>query len=121
MSATALYKDIKARTSQSKHLHSKAESLESEGKLDESRTTMGEAMAKDEEIREWMRGILSSRVIEVCQLVRNKNWPNGISRLPDAVTEASYPEVISALSLFSDLELEKYLSPDCMTRFRGIR
>ena len=65
MSTTALYREIRARMSTSRHLHSEAELLKADGKFEEFRGKMDQAMARDDEIRDWMKGILSSRVAEI--------------------------------------------------------
>ena len=76
---------------------------------------------KRDEIRKWMLSILSSRAEEICRLIRIKEWPSGVTNMPGKKAEPSCLEVIAALGLIPDRELEKFLPPDCMDMYRSVR
>jgi hypothetical protein len=121
MSASELYEEIKAKMGYLKKLDNLAQMLKGEGKYDEYKGVMDKRIAQNETITEWVRGIVKSRTEEICQMIRRKAWPAGAPFLPGAVTEASYPEVILALSLLHDNELKEFLSPECYARYKGMR
>ncbi len=73
------------------------------------------------ELSTWMREIIKTRVTELCQLIRSKDWPKGVPRIIGARTEPSYPEVLTALSFIPDNELETILPSECMSALRRVR
>lgn len=120
MSASKLYKEIKAKTGDLKKLDNQAQMLKRERRYDEYRDVIDKRMAQNEAITIWVRGIVKSRTSEICQLIRRKVWPAGVPFLSGAVTEASYPEVILALSLLHDNELKEFLPPECYARYKDM-
>ena len=121
MSASKLYKEIKAKMGDLKKLDNQAQMLKREGKYDEFRKVTDQLIAQNEAVSNWMRGIVQSRTDEICQLIRRKSWPAGLPFLSGAVTEASYSEAIQALGLLSDPELKRLLPAECYVRYKGVR
>lgn len=121
MSASKLYKEIKAKMGDLKKLDNQAQMLKREGKYDEFRKVTDQLIAQNEAVANWMRGIVQSRTDEICQMIRRKSWPAGLPFLYGAVTDASYPEAIQALGLLSDPELKRILPSECYVRYKGVR
>lgn len=71
------------------------------------------------EVRDWLEPVLGNSPEEVCKLVKEKS--TGGPLLPLSTNEPTYPEVIRALQLFTDAQLEKFLPPWCIEQYLKLR
>lgn len=121
MSATGLYKEVQERLQKSKHFHSRSKMERTLGNHGEATKYLDLATKEDDINRDWFRIILKTRPDEVCALLRSKDALAGTGNIPFAKREPSYPDILSMLGLIADYELEKYLTPECMSRYKRIR
>lgn len=118
MGASELYKEIKAKMGDLKKLEGQAHMLKQDKRYDEYNEVIDKRIAQKEAVTIWILGIVKTRSNEICQLIRGKERSADVPFLPGAVTEASYPDVILALSLLHDFELKVFLPPECYARYK---